>query len=236
MMNRDSGGESSSRQTPSSNYLVYLFLFSAAFIVVLPHMGSILVRPGKKTDTTEKVRTDTRHNKRTYSQPASYSPPASYPTISSSDYLMTRVYGSEGKCDALEVLVLDLQKVVQIEREKTLHLENEVRVLQISENFLKDRIQYLEDKSWESRKDSYTTSVELLLQNALVSDGKKDGVDTVVHELLKMVQAEKDRTSSLEKEIRIMQKSEALLIERIDKLESQFSAICRQSNVCDSRS
>lgn len=222
-------GESGSRQTSSSsNYLVYLFLFSAAFIVVLPYMGSI-VRPGKKADATERVKLD-RYSKKTYSTPA-----ASYPTISSSDYLMTRMYSSEGKCDALEVLVLDLQKVVQIEREKTLHLENGVRVLQISENFLKERVQYLEDKSWESRKDNYASSVEILLQNALASDGKRDGVDTVVHELLKMVQAEKDRTTSLVKDIQILRKSEVLLTERIEKLESQFAAICRQSNVCDGK-
>lgn len=231
MLNRESSGESSSRQTSSSSYLVYLFLFSATFIVVLPHMGNIFVsRPSKKADVQEKVKAD-RYSKKVYS-----SPPASYPTISSSDYLMTRVYSSEGKCDALEVLVLDLQKVVQIEREKTIHLENEVRVLQISENFLKERIQYLEDKSWESRKDGYASSMEVLLQNALVgSEGRKDGVDTVVHELLKMVQVEKDRTSSLEKEIRILQKSESILIDRIEKLESQFAAICKQSNLCDSK-
>ncbi|KAI5054113.1 hypothetical protein GOP47_0012039 [Adiantum capillus-veneris] len=231
MWNRESSGEPGSRQTSSANYLVYLFLFSATFIVVLPYMGSILVsRPSKKADIVQEKPKLGTYNKKTYS-----SPPASYPTISSSDYMMTRVYGSEGKCDALEVLVLDLQKVVQVEREKTLHLENEVRVLQISENFLKERIQYLEDKSWESRKDSYASSMEVLLQNALVYDGRKDGVDTIVHELLKMVQAEKDRTSSLEKEIRIMQKSEAILIERIDKLESQFSVLCKQSNLCDSK-
>lgn len=231
MLSRESSGESSSRQTSSSNYLVYLLLFSAAFIVVLPHMGNIFVsRPSRKADVQEKVKVD-RYSKKVHS-----SPPASYyPTISSSDYLMTRAYSSEGKCDALEVLVLDLQKVVQIEREKTIHLENEVRVLQISENFLKERIQYLEDKSWESRKDGYASSMEVLLQNALVSEGRKDGVDTVVHELLKMVQVEKDRTSSLEKEIRILQKSESILIDRIEKLESQFGAICKQSNLCDSK-
>ncbi|MCO5604943.1 hypothetical protein L7F22_059118 [Adiantum nelumboides] len=231
MWNRESSADSGSRQAPSSNYLVYLFLFSAAFIVVLPYMGNIMVsRPAKKADTIQEKAKLGTYNKKAYS-----SPPASYPTISSSDYLMTRVYSSEGKCDALEVLVLDLQKVVQIEREKTLHVENEVRVLQISENFLKERVQYLEDKSWESRKDNYASSMEVLLQNALVSDGRKEGVDTIVHELLKTVQAEKDRTSSLEKEIRIIQKSEAILIERIDKLESQFSAICKQSNLCDSK-
>lgn len=234
-MNRDISGETDpSRQSSSSNYLVYLFLFSAAFIVILPYLfpaGGMLVRSGKKVDVVAKVKSDG------YSKRVSSSSSSSYPTISSSDYLINRVYNSESKCEALEVVVMDLQKVVHIEREKTLQLENEIRVLQISENFLKERVHYLEDKSWESRKNSgsgYASSIEVLLQNAHVSDGKRDGVDTVVHELLKMVQGEKDRTSALETEIRILQRSEAILVERIEKLETQFAAVCKQTNVCDS--
>ncbi|KAH7447474.1 hypothetical protein KP509_01G108400 [Ceratopteris richardii] len=200
---------------------------------MLPYMRGIkIMKSSKKVDSQKKMMPD-KYSEKSY---PSLSPSLLPQVITTPDYLATRLYNSEGKCDALEVLVLDLQKVVQNEREKTLHLGNEVRVLQISENFLKERVQYLEEKSWDSRKDnSHSAAMEVLLQSALVPDAKKDGTDALIHELLKMVQAEKDRTTSVEREIKILQKHEDLLTEKIEKLEAQFSVICKQSNLCDGK-
>ncbi|KAH7416463.1 hypothetical protein KP509_14G092700 [Ceratopteris richardii] len=232
MMNRESSSESGSRQASQCNYLACLFLSSFVLITLLPYMGGIMVTRRSKKDNAQDEMTVNKYNERAYSSLSSVSYLA---TIPSSNYLNSHIYSTEGKCFALEALVLDLQKVVQIEREKTLLLGNEVRVLQISESFLKDRIQYLEERRWESRKgSSYSASMELLLQNTVSSNGKKDDIDTLEYELFQILQAEKDRISSLEKEISILQKSETILIERVEKLEAQLSSICKHLSLCDS--
>lgn len=229
-MNRETPGETTSfQQTPSFNYLVYLFIVSAAFIVLLPSLfpiGGMLVRSGKKVDMVGRVKADIRKG-----SSATYTslPPAA---------MMKRIYYSESKCEALEAVVVDLQKVVQAERVKTLELENEISVLEVSESILKERVQKLEENNSASRRASYAPlSPEFEMQKTPSFESKQENLDALVHELVKMVHLEKDRTSSLETEVSILQRSETILIDRMQKLEEKFAlymTTCRQSNVCDS--
>lgn len=232
-MNRDITGETDSlQQTSSSSYLVYLFIFSAAFIVFFPYLfpfSGMLLRSGKGVDTVGKVKSGTFKK-------STSSAGISRPT----DTMLANIAYSESKCEALEDLVMDLQRVVQFEREKVLKLENEVRVLQISEGYLKDRVQHMEDKSLESRRDwsaSYTPPSGEFAMRTTLPEGKQENLDALVHELLRMVLTEKDRTLALEMEVRILQKSEIILISRIQQLEEKFASYettCRQTNVFDS--
>lgn len=234
-MNRDVNGESdplSKQQTPSSSYLVYLLLLSAGFIVVLPYLfpsSGLLSRTGSRTEEGRASLQSERRSSYKRASPA----PSSYPTLYTNDYF--RKY--ESKCESLEIFVMDLQRVVHAERERTMHLENEIRVLQISENFLKERVQYLEERNWDYRKEG--TSSDSLLRNMphfAASDARKGSVpDTLVHDLLRMVQVERDRTSSLQSEIRLLQRSEMSLQSRIEKLEEQFASTCKEPTTKDSK-
>lgn len=108
------------QQSSSSSYLVYLFLVSAALIVFLPYLfptgGGLLVRSGKKVEVVGKVKSNTykRGSSSTY-------------TSLASDAVIKKMSYTESKCEALETLVVDLRNVVEVEREKTFELENEVK-------------------------------------------------------------------------------------------------------------
>lgn len=231
-MNREiAGGTDTLQQSSSSSYLVYLFLVSAALIVFLPYLfptgGGLLVRSGKKVEVVGKVKSNTykRGSSSTY-------------TSLASDAVIKKMSYTESKCEALETLVVDLRNVVEVEREKTFELENEVRVLQISESFLKERVVNLEERNLEYRKGLSTgyISGDLGVQNTLISEGKQENADVLVRELLRIAQMEKERTSALETEVRILQRSEIILLDRIQKLEDKFASYmttCGQS--CDNK-
>lgn len=230
-MNRDIGrGTDSLQQAPSSNYLIYLFVVSAAFVILLPYLfplGGALLRSGKKVGVVERLKSETFKK----SSPLPYMPP-------STDVAMLRAYRSESNCEALEVLVVDLQRMVQIERERTLQLEYEIRILHISGRFLKERVQKLEDRRPDFRSDlsASSTHIELLMQNTAATQSKQEKLDILVHELLRMVQAEKDRTSTLALEVQTLRRSETILVDRIKTLEEKFTLLMlnyRQTNVFD---
>ncbi|KAI5076035.1 hypothetical protein GOP47_0008894 [Adiantum capillus-veneris] len=233
-MFRDVNGEGdplSKQQAPTSSYLVYLLLLSAGLIVVLPYMfpsRGLLSRTGSagsdeiigsSKSSGGRIRTRTR----TMSSPVY-------------DYSLSHnLHKYESKCESLEILVMDLQRVVHVERERTMHLENEIRVMQISESFLKERVQYLEDRNWDFRRESSSSSsMDSLLRSAQFaapSEARKttSGVpDTLIHDLLRMVHVERERTMSLESEIRLLQKAEMSLQSRIQMLEEQFASTCKK--------
>ena len=175
----------------------------------------------------------------------------------------------EAKCESLEVLVMDTQRVVHGERERTLFLENEIRVLQISENFLKGRVEYLEmmsrrrdsginskppsssmdpssfssPSSMDPSSSSSPSSTYNVFRNpspspsppppasspsssfttsTASSNGFTSRSDSLIQDLLRMVMVERDRTSALESEIRLLQSSESLMQARIQKLEEKL--------------
>lgn len=218
-MNRDITGETDSfQQTSSSSYLVYLFIVSAAVIVFLPYVfpfTGILLRSAKKVDVVGKVKSD----------PIKKSSSSRFTSLTS-DAVIKKTYYSESTCEALQAHLMDMQKVVQNERERTFNLENEIRILKISETFLKERVHNLEERN--SRKEfttGYTSSVEYMMQNTpLMTESKRGDSDIIVHELLRMVLKEKDRTSTLEMEIRNLKKSEIALVGRVQKLEEKVAS------------
>ncbi|MCO5604484.1 hypothetical protein L7F22_058651 [Adiantum nelumboides] len=229
-MFRDVNGEGdplNKQQASSSSYLVYLLLLSAGLIVVLPYTfpsSGLLSRTGSAG--TEDVIGSSKASARV----------RTHLTSPVYDYSLShnlRKY--ESKCDSLEILVMDLQRVVHVERERTMHLENEIRVMQISESFLKERVQYLEERNYDYRRESsYSPSMDSLLRNAQFSASdtrKTTGVpDTLIHDLLRMVHVERERTLSLESEIRLLQKAEISLQSRIQMLEEQFASTCKKDS------
>lgn len=239
-MNRDIGrGTDSLQHASSSNYLIYLFVVSASFVVLLPYLiplSRTVLPLGKKVDVVEKVTSETLKK----SSPSTYTSSTSTYASISTDVMVPRGHLSDSKREALEVLIVDLQKMVLIERERTLRLENEIQILHISERFLKERLQKLEDRSPEYRRDFSASSIhnELLMQNMAATQSKQENLDILVHELLRMLQSEKERTSALALEVGMLRKSETILFDRIKRLEEKLNLFLtnyRQTNVFDSK-
>ena len=66
-----------------------------------------------------------------------------------------------------------------------------------------------------SPSSSFTTSTAS-------SNGFTSRSDSLIQDLLRMVMVERDRTSALESEIRLLQSSESLMQARIQKLEEKL--------------
>ena len=224
-MNRDARPSNTPPQpanTPA-NYLVYLFIFSVVFIVLLPYivpwMGMIQ-RPMKKTGNDMKPK-----SQETFKDSSLSSTPQSY--VNSP---FQRSYLTDGKYDVLESLIMDIQKAVQMERERTMKLENDVRILELSERFLKERIQMVEDRNIvvESPKASYN-SLQLISQSIDGNSNNLGNIDVLVRELLRAVQKEKERTDSLDMEIGKLKMSESSLKDRMELLELKISSLMKIS-------
>ncbi|KAI5076036.1 hypothetical protein GOP47_0008101 [Adiantum capillus-veneris] len=136
-MLRDVGGEGDplcKQQAPTSSYLVYLLLSKAGLIVVLPYMfpSSGLLSGSAGSD---KIIGSSKSSGRCIRTRTMSSPVYDYS-------LSHNLRNYENKCESLEILVTDLQSVVHVERERTKHLENKIRVLQISELFEREGAVY----------------------------------------------------------------------------------------------
>ncbi|KAH7433970.1 hypothetical protein KP509_07G095200 [Ceratopteris richardii] len=234
-MNRDVYGDndplSKQQQGPSSSYLAYLLFLSIGVIVVLPRLfpsSSLFSWTGGNKDE------DAGDNRSSMPKRSKTSSPATF-------YDRSRTYDTfDRACSSLEAHVMDLQRVVHVERERTMRLESEIRVLQMSENFLKDQVHYLEKRSLMFRKEARPFSASyappsvdpFLWTSQFHSAGAKTAEvpNTLFQDLLRMVQVERERTLFLESEIRSLQKSEALLQSRVQVLEDQFASSCKDSS------
>eukprot|EP00250_Pteridium_aquilinum_P004685 c14887_g1_i1 orf=906-1622(+) len=218
-MNRDLGrGTDTLQQASSSSYLAYLFLVSAAVVVMLPYLlplGGSLLRSNKKGSVAEKIKEDRLKASELYS----------YPSFSS-DVIVSRNYMHESRLDNLEMQVIDLQRKIQIERERTYQLEYEIRILHLSERFLKERVQSLEERRHEYRRDVFAGSVpvDLLVQKTADGQSRQNNMDMYVQELRRMLQVERERTDKLVMEINVLRMSESILVDRVKTLEDKFNA------------
>ncbi|KAH7414606.1 hypothetical protein KP509_14G001600 [Ceratopteris richardii] len=237
-MNRDINTDTlrKQQQSPSPNYLLYLLVLSFGLVVVFPFIfpsRSLLSWSGSEDDGDASGRNSLVDNNRRSSGKKSTS-------ASMTLYDRSLSYDNfDRRCASLEALVMDLQGVVQVERERTTYLESEIRTMQMSENFLKNRVHYLEERNLALTRDvspssSFSSpSIDPLLRNAqsFTSDGRPAGdvPETIFHDLLKIVQVERERTLALESEIRHLQKSEASLQTRVQVLEEKFASSCKDS-------
>lgn len=124
------------------------------------------------------------------------------------------------------MLVIELRRTIQIERDRTFQLENEIRVLHLSGRFLSERIQKLEERDLEHRRSFSTGAVpiDLLMQKTANMQSKQGDLVAHVQELSRMLQAERERTNALALEIKILRMSESILVDRIKRLEDKFNA------------
>ncbi|KAI5060505.1 hypothetical protein GOP47_0024925 [Adiantum capillus-veneris] len=225
-MNRDVGrGTDTVQQDTSSNYLIYLFVFSALFVVLLPYVipfGGSLLRSSKK-ETVQKLKGQSVKSSEPYSL-------FTYPSLST-DSLVSRQYNYENKQDEITMLIVELQRTIQIERERMFQLENEIRILHLSERYLKERVQKLEDRDLEHRRSFSAGSapIELLMEKTLAAQNKQDNMDGYLQELLKMLQAEKERVNALAMEVRMLRMSESVLVDRVKTLEDKFNEFLLKS-------
>lgn len=223
-MNRDLGrGTDNVQQDSSTNYLVYLFIFSAFFVFVLPYLfpfGGSLLRSSKK-EAGAKLK----------GQSVKTSEPYPSYTYLSPDSLVTRQYNFESRRDEMETSIVELQRAIQIERERTFQLENEIRILHLSERYLKERVQKLEDRELEHRRSFSAGSapLELLMEKTAIAQNKQENMDGYLQELVRMLHAEKEKVSALAMEVKMLRMSESNLVDRVKTLEDKFSEFLSKS-------
>ncbi|MCO5579048.1 hypothetical protein L7F22_032900 [Adiantum nelumboides] len=225
-MNRDLGrGTDTVQQDTSSSYLIYLFVLSALFVVLLPYIlpfGGSLLRSSKK-ETVQKLKGQTVKTSEPYSR-------LTYPSIST-DSLVSRQYSYETKQDEIEMSIVELQRTIQVERERMFQLENEIRILHLSERYLKERVQRLESRELEHRRSFSVGSapIELLMEKTVFAQNKQDNLDGYLQELLRMLQAEKEKVNALALEVKMLRMSESNLVDRVKTLEDKFNEFLLKS-------
>lgn len=216
-MNREVGrGTDTLQQASSSNYLIYLFVFSASLVVLLPYLlpfGGSILRSSKKG------------NIKGSSPKASSSYSDTFSSLSS-DFVVPKDYMLEDSQRDVQLRVVHLQRAIQNERERTVQLENEIRIMHISERYLRDRVQRLEDRDLEHRRSMSTSSapVELLLQKTGNIQSRQSDLVAQVQELSRMLQDEKEISNALALEVQTLRLSKSVLEDRIKNLEDKVEA------------
>ena len=108
-------------------------------------------------------------------------------------------------------------------------MENEIRVLRMSDKFLKERVLSLEGRAYSNENhhgsSSSSSSLELMLEHIDSMQRKQENSDHLLWELSKMMQLEKEKTSALSQEVRTLRKSEAVLADKVHSLEEQVSVV-----------
>jgi chromosome segregation ATPase len=136
---------------------------------------------------------------------------------------------------ALEALVMELQRMLQAERERILQLEDEIRLLRMSSNFLKERIHSVEERTaFGSKQDpglmAGSSSIDRLMQQIDSLQRKQESLNGLAWELSKMIQWEKEKTSALASEISSLRQSEAMLMAKVKMLEEKVSELTLRKN------
>jgi chromosome segregation ATPase len=130
---------------------------------------------------------------------------------------------------------MELQRMLQAERERILQLEDEIRVLRISSNFLKERIHSVEERTGFGLKQepglmAGSSSIDRLMQQIDSLQRKQESLNGLAWELSKMIQWEKEKTSALASEISSLRQSEAMLVAKVKMLEEKVSELTLRKN------
>jgi chromosome segregation ATPase len=239
-MNRSSSnGSRRSQQPPSSPaYLLIFFVFSLFAFMALPlllPLGSWI--PG----ASRRALIYFFFKRSSASSPAKdiYQPAQQQQPHFASKSLMAEQSSLSSFRDtesrALEVLVMELQRMLQAERERILQLEDEIRVLRISSNFLKERIHSVEERTGFGLKQepglmAGSSSIDRLMQQIDSLQRKQESLNGLAWELSKMIQWEKEKTSALASEISSLRQSEAMLVAKVKMLEEKVSELTLRKN------
>ncbi|KAH7415432.1 hypothetical protein KP509_14G043300 [Ceratopteris richardii] len=217
-MNRDVGrGTGALQQEPSSSYLLLLFISSAIFFIALPYLlpfgGSLLWWRRKGTAEEPKLKFSEKTD-----------PDYKYAYLST-NVLTSRQYSHDSKHEEVHSSIVNLQKTLQIERERIAQLESEIYILQLSERYLKERVQKLEagQFGYSRSVSSPSVPIEHLMERTVNVQKKLESMDDLVEELLRMLQTEREKVSSLALEVRTLRVSESTLTDKIKNLEEKFN-------------
>ncbi|KAH7445190.1 hypothetical protein KP509_02G112000 [Ceratopteris richardii] len=137
----------------------------------------------------------------------------------------------DSKNAEIEMSIMNLHRTIQIERERTSQLENELRILHLSEMYLKERVQRLEERDLHHRRSLSAGSVpiEHLMERTMNIQSKQENAGDFLQDLLKMLQVERDKVSSLMTEVKILRATESHLVDRVRNLEEKFNDFLSKS-------
>ena len=243
-MNRmpSNGSRRAQQQTSSPTYLLLFFIFSLFCVIVLPSLyplGRLLPQVSKKivvnfffkkSSSTPPPPTNQQSTQQQQQQTQQL------PHFSSGALVAEKSsFSWDTNSRALEPVVLELQRMLQMERERILKMEHEIRILQISANFLKERIHLVEERAFNSKphhdlSEGSLSMTDLLMQHADSLQRKQESLNNLVQELSKMMQWEKERTSALASEVSSLRQSEAMLLARVKILEEKLNELEPKKN------
>ena len=245
-MNRtpSNGSRRAQQQTSSPTYLLIFFMFSLFCVIFLPSLsplGRLLPQVSKKIvinfffkKSSSAPPPPTNHQPTQSQQQQQQT--QQIPHFSSGALVAEKTsFSWDANSRALEPVVLELQRMLQMERERILKMEHEIRLLQISANFLKERIHLVEERAFNSKphrdfNDGSLSNTDLLMQHADSLQRKQESLNSLVQELSKMMQWEKERTSALASEVSSLRQSEALLLARVKILEENLNEVEPKKN------